>query len=274
MIPACISVYDRVDMVDEVVESMNTSNEIGTVHLLHTGPGTIEHEEALVHDVADDGWAHDAHNAAPEIVDSDLYLFTDADQPLIGSIDHIVSAIRSDDGIGAISSPLIETDRVFYMAGNFREADGGLYREAVDMPEIKVKDGHPFAVFDFASTACVYRTDFVSQVRWDDRYRMGLAQDDFYLKNWKNYDWDILVTFTPVFQHNTGGRESLQHKRTSRNEYSLDQFLQKWDYDFWETKSPWMSSNYEPRDDYERAAWYLRESGPLELVKRGIRKYL
>jgi len=280
MIPLFIPLYSRTEMVHQTVESARHRPEISEIHILSTAPESVDTKQVANeldvyhHDIVDDGFAHDAHRAAPEISKSEFYLMADSDEEIIGDVSHMVDAIKSEDDVGAVGSPLVEDDRIFYMAGNFREADGGVYREAVDMPDIRTVDGIPFAEFDFISTCAVYRKSCLEDYTWDDRYRMGLAQDDFHLGHWKYTDWTFLCSFIPVYRHNTGGRENLQNKRQMRNDYSYQQFCEKWEYDFWNTKSPWMSSNYEPRDDYERAAWHLREGGPVQLLKRGVKKVL
>lgn len=275
-VPLFISVYNRQEMARECIESARENPDIGEIHVLDTGVGVQSKSfDVYHHEIAHDGWAHDAHRAAPKICDGEFYLFADSDEEIIGDISHMIDAIRQEDDIGGVGSPLIEDDRIFYMGDNFKEKGNEILRDGRQpIPEMRWVNGFPFAEFDLISTCAVYRVECLEDYTWDDRYKMGHAQGDFHLGHWKNTDWNFLLSLTPVYRHKTGGKDSLENKRSSRRQESLEMFLDKWGYDSWDTRTPWMSSNYEPRDDLGRLVMHYRQGGISRVIKRIIKKIL
>ena len=279
-IPLFIPVYEEPELLERLLVSVMNRGDLNPIYVMDTGPEMPEKErvydtfDVQVVDIGPDESVSKARNKANEITDSEIYCLTDSDTEIVGDIQHLVDCIQSEDDVGAVTSPLIETDRILYMGGNFREQNGGLVREAIPKPDIRFIDGFPYYEYDLVCSSGVFRKECVDDYAWDEQYQIGFDHEDFHLGHWKNTKWNFLMSFMPVFKHNTGGRDTIEEKRENRNTTPQEQFLEKWGYDHWTTKSPWMSSDYEPRDDLERAIEHYRHGGVARVAKRALKKLL
>lgn len=286
-IPLYIPVFDDVEELRMLIESCENKS-ISEITVFDIGPETSTHRDICRNadaeldipvqlcDLGTNVSVCTARNRANEVSDSEIYMLADSDAQLHMDVEFMTEFIDNNENIGVVSSPKLEPGRVSYPGGNYSISGNVLHREVTGNPSIAAHDQHSFFKFDFApSVGAIYRKDCIKDYSWDEDYTIGWEHEDFYVGHWMNdTKWQFAVTFEPVVQHNIQSRVELDKKAAQRGEGEYTYFLQKWGLDDMRIFDPWMSSDYEPRDDIERAIDHYRRGGVEQLVKRALKKPL
>jgi hypothetical protein len=286
-VPLYVPVFDDIGELEALLRSCE-GKSISEIIVLDIGPKTDTHRDTCrdadaesdipvqLCDLGTNVSVCAARNRANEMADSEIYMMADSDAKLHMDVEFMVEFIADAENIGVVSSPKLEPGRVSYPGGNYSINDNVLHREVTGRPSIVTHSQHSFFEFDFTpSVGAIYRRDCVENYSWDEDYTIGWEHEDFYVGHWMHdTQWQFATTFEPVVQHNISSREALDKKAEQRGKEEYAYFLKKWGLDDVRIVDPWMSSDYEPRDDLERALNHYRRGGVEQLMKRGLQKLL
>lgn len=197
---------------------------------------------------------YDAGNgyARREIVeefDEEYLLMVDADHTIPDNISTLYRQLRSREDLGGVAGSIAEPpkNRVWQSGKNLREEDGGLIRTSSGEHDVSINQGAPFVYFDFVPQAILLKRSCLESYSWDRNYTTASEHLDFFVGHWKNTKWNFAVSPGVFFGHYPGGGESYEsHRRSDKKQRDdLNYFLEKWDYEFVETKGPyWFNSDH------------------------------
>lgn len=191
-----------------------------------------------------------------------FFLLVDSDHTIPSNVEVLYNQLVNLPSIGGIGGSIAEPEhgRLFQVAKNLYEIDGGLVRTA-ESNEIEFVEGLPFARFDFIPNAALFRRECVEDYCWDPEIVMGADHIDFYVGHMRTTEWEFGVSPTVYFGHYPGGDVEYESARQNKEKIMKykDYFLDKWDYKF---------------DRFENSYWYdteINERAIVDQIKQELR---